>query len=83
MTARLVGMNPKYMDPNQQHFVAVEGVSSLAKHFLKNAAHTAFSQTVQSVSLGGGAEEIRPEAQRVAAQMHMHMHMRMAAAHHA
>ena len=42
-------MNPKYVDPTKQHFVAVEGASSLAKHFLAGA-NVSFSKTVQSIA---------------------------------
>jgi len=58
MSCRLVGMNPKYVDPTKQHFVAVEGASSLAKHFL-SGANVSFSKTVQSIARranSGGSE---------------------------
>lgn len=53
---RLVGMNPKYVDPSKQHFVAVEGASSLAKHFL-SGANVSFSKTVTSIVHVGTAAD--------------------------
>ena len=48
MACRLTGMNPKYLDPKQRHFVATEGASGYAHrtsrpHFLARLLHKALA----------------------------------------
>lgn len=58
MGCRLVGMNPKYVDPTKQHFVAVEGASSLAKHFLNtDGVDVSYSKTVTAIARAPTAED--------------------------